>query len=74
MATYTTVPPAQSPGQPPAAVDLHRAGQRELPGEPDPVMACDDVSIYYPSFSDWSRDQSCPVVQSEPEDARRARA
>ncbi len=33
----------------------------------------DGVSIYYPSFADWSRDQSCPVVQSEPETAHRAR-
>lgn len=24
-----------------------------------------DVHIYYPSFSDWARDQSCPVVHSE---------
>lgn len=27
-----------------------------------------DIHIYYPSFSDWARDQSCPVVHSEPMD------
>lgn len=28
-----------------------------------------EVHIYYASFSDWARDQSCPVVQSQPVDA-----
>jgi thiosulfate/3-mercaptopyruvate sulfurtransferase len=27
-----------------------------------------DIHIYYPSFSDWARDESCPVVQSAPVD------
>ncbi len=33
-----------------------------------------DVYIYYPSFSDWAKDQTCPVVRGGPSDAHRASA
>jgi phosphate ABC transporter ATP-binding protein len=47
MAMYTTVPqtPSDEPG---SLVEPHRASR--LPAEPDPVMACEDVNVYYGDF------------------------
>jgi phosphate transport system ATP-binding protein len=46
MATYTTFPPVEEP----PSIETRRAAQRELPPEPDPVMACEDVNVYYGDF------------------------
>jgi phosphate transport system ATP-binding protein len=61
MATFTTAQTSTIPGQNMAQAsqdephvdtfaEAHRDAERELPVEPDPVMACEDVSVYYGDF------------------------
>jgi phosphate transport system ATP-binding protein len=45
MATYTTVPQSPETG---SMTEPHR--DPRLPAEPDPVMACEDVNVFYGDF------------------------
>jgi phosphate transport system ATP-binding protein len=47
MATFTTATEAPHADR---SATPQRQTERELPTQPDPVMACDDVSIYYGAF------------------------
>ena len=47
MATFTTATEAPQVDRTPIG---QRDTERDLPTQPDPVMACDDVSIYYGDF------------------------
>ncbi|CAA9362198.1 MAG: Phosphate transport ATP-binding protein PstB [uncultured Nocardioidaceae bacterium] len=47
MATFTTATEAPQVDRTPVG---QRDTERDLPTQPDPVMACDDVSIYYGDF------------------------